>query len=160
MAELHPPGLTLTGVWQVLHPHEQFCATPSPWQGSAVVNPELTAKLLAMGKESSDGRVQDPVAMIVASAAAAANREPPPPPQAPAPVYCKTAASPLAPPLRLPRIESGIGIIDEGETSGLHSLELGTGQVVEAGVRSSFTASNTQIPPKMDETGLSVVSNP
>mmetsp|Transcript_107323 Transcript_107323/g.256304 ORF Transcript_107323/g.256304 Transcript_107323/m.256304 type:complete len:581 (-) Transcript_107323:144-1886(-) len=107
--------------WQSSIRPEQFCATPSPWQGSAVVNPELTAKLLAMGKESSDGRVQDPVAMIVASAAAAANREPPPPPQAPAPVYCKTAASPLAPPLRLPRIESGIGIIDEGETSGLHS---------------------------------------
>ena len=36
----------------------------------------------AMGQKSSDGRVEDPVAIIVASAAAAANREPPPPPQA------------------------------------------------------------------------------
>lgn len=35
-----------------------------------------------MGQKSSDGRVEDPVAIIVASAAAAANREPPPPPQA------------------------------------------------------------------------------
>jgi len=108
------------------HSRQEFmCATPSPWQGSAVVNPEITAKLLAMGQQKgSDGSVQDPVAMIVASAAAAANKDPPvpPPAQAPPAQYSKAAMSPqVAPPLRLPRIESGIGVIEEGDNTFPHS---------------------------------------
>ncbi|CAE7370213.1 unnamed protein product, partial [Symbiodinium necroappetens] len=138
------------------HSRQEFmCATPSPWQGSAVVNPEITAKLLAMGQQKgSDGSVQDPVAMIVASAAAAANKDPPVPPPAQAALYqasvprsgpeylqgiarllqrsldlgglmqgySKAAMSPqVAPPLRLPRIESGIGVIEEGDNTFPHS---------------------------------------
>ncbi|CAK8989462.1 Uncharacterized protein SCF082_LOCUS1819 [Durusdinium trenchii] len=115
-------NVTTPSPWQSATNRQEFCATPSPWQGSAVINPELTAKLLAMGQKTSDGRVEDPVAMIVASAAAAANREPPPPPQAPPPAqYCGVASPQVAPPLRLPRIESGIARIDEGDNSALHS---------------------------------------
>ncbi|CAE7386215.1 unnamed protein product [Symbiodinium natans] len=125
--EVKPPEICGTpSPWQNhSHSRQEFCcATPSPWQGSAVINPEITAKLLAMGQQKgSDGSVQDPVAMIVASAAAAANKEPPPPPaQAPPAQYSKAANSPLlAPPLRLPRIESGIASIEEGDNSAFHS---------------------------------------
>eukprot|EP00435_Cladocopium_sp_Y103_P067117 s167_g29.t1 len=114
--------VTTPSPWQNVARHRQeFCATPSPWQGSAVINPELNAKLLEMSKKDSKGRMEDPVAMIVASAAAAATREVPPPPQAPPQLQYSNSPR-VAPPVRLPRIESGIGYaIDEGDNSALHS---------------------------------------
>jgi len=117
--------VTTPSPWQNVARHRQeFCATPSPWQGSAVINPELNAKLLEMSTTDSKGRMEDPVAMIVASAAAAATRDVPPPPQkGQAPPQLQYSNSPrIAPPVRLPRIESGIGYaIDEGDNSALHS---------------------------------------
>lgn len=113
--------ITTPSPWQNASKRQEFCATPSPWQGSAVINPELTAKLLEMGKKDPEGRVEDPVALIVASAAAAATREPPPPPQAPPQVPYAHTSPQVAPPVRLPRIESGIGYtVDEGDNSTLH----------------------------------------
>lgn len=114
--------VTTPSPWQNVARHRQeFCATPSPWQGSAVINPELNAKLLEMSKTDSKGRMEDPVAMIVASAAAAATRDVPPPPQAPPQLQYSNSPR-VAPPVRLPRIESGIGYaIDEGDNSALHS---------------------------------------